>query len=124
MFYTGIGYGAQAAGLHDIAWMGFAAAGLGTLTSLLYYAELLRLGAGDFYALQWEAPKPGFIGQVEGFFRLILKKDFFILLFTVMAACSVLPWAAPIALIGTSLTAVNAVTSSVRWLNKRSVLPH
>jgi phosphatidylglycerophosphate synthase len=119
MFYTGVAIGAGAMGLERLSWMGFAAAALGTYTSALYYAELARLGAGDFYALQWEAPHPGLFGQVEGFFRLILKKDFFILLFTVMAAFGVLPWAGPIALFGTLITAVNATVSTIRWISKR-----
>lgn len=119
MFYIGVGFGARAMGLAPLDWFGFAAAGLGVFTSVLYYAELVHLGAGDFYALQVQPVAQGFIGSVVGLFRLLLKKDFFILLFTVMALFGVLPWAAAVAVVGTGLTAVNAIARTVRWLGAR-----
>jgi phosphatidylglycerophosphate synthase len=119
MFYAGLGLGCRAMGLEMLSWMGFAAAGLGIFTSALYYLELVQLGAGDFYALSAPEPQPGVVGAVVRFFTLVLKKDFFILLFTVMALFGVLPWAAAVALLGTSITAINAISRTVRWTLRR-----
>ncbi len=116
LFYIGVGLGTAHMGGHaTIAWMGWAAAAGGIGTSAMYYAELVRLGSGDFYALSWsEAPK-GAAGAVYTVIRYVTKKDFFILLFVAMAALGVLPWALPIMLAGTTVTFVSATVRTARW---------
>lgn len=120
LFYAGLGLGARAMGLEWLGWTAFGAALLGVLTAALYYAELVRLGSGDFYALAWTPPRAGLVGSIETFFRLVLKKDFFILLFVGMAVLGALPWAGPIMLLGTTITACAAIVRTVRrWLRPR-----
>jgi len=90
-----------------LAALGAAGVALQLLTMALYYAELARLGRGDFYALgvggEAKGPKgPG--ARVVTAVGYATKKDFFIFAFLVAAALGVLPWAlVPIA-IGTALT--------------------
>jgi phosphatidylglycerophosphate synthase len=87
--------------------LGAAGVVLQLLTMALYYAELARLGRGDFYALgvggEAKGPK-GPVARVVTAVGYATKKDFFIFAFLVAAALGVLPWAlVPIA-IGTALT--------------------
>ncbi len=99
-----------------MSWMGYLAAAFGVLTAAMYYTELVRLGSGDFYALGWSAPPKGLVGAVVTFARYVTKKDFFILLFVLMAALGVLPWALPIMLLGTTMTVCAGVVRTIKWV--------
>jgi len=117
LFYAGLAVGvSRMPDVAWLAWMGYLAALFGVLTAAMYYTELVRLGSGDFYALGWSAPPPGFVGGVVTFFRYITKKDFFILLFVAMALAGVLPWALPIMLGGTTLTVCAGVVRTIKWM--------
>lgn len=104
IFYGGVTAGlAGAPFARELALCGYAAMGALALTSAQYYTELLRLGSGDFYALEWS-----FVDRAGGsawsrvvrLFTLLLKKDFFIFLYLALAAMGLLPLALVVGLFG------------------------
>jgi phosphatidylglycerophosphate synthase len=114
VFYGGLAIGCAA---HPHArWLqGAAAIAMVSLVGMAaqYYVELARLGSGDFYSLEWgfqKAPKKTFLERAAEGIALLLKKDFFIFLYLVMAVFGVLPWALPIAALGHAV-AFGAATS-------------
>jgi phosphatidylglycerophosphate synthase len=69
------------------------------LASAQFYAELVRVGSGDLYAIDWDfdkSPPKGLPGKLLIFFRNVLKKDFAILFFLALAVLGVLPYGLPI----------------------------
>ena len=98
LFFAGVGIGAVAT-IPDGAHFGYAAAiavaGQLGLTFLLY-RELISVGSGDLYAVQWDfdddSGRDSLGGKVLGVLRYVVKQDFFILLFLVMAVFGQLPW--------------------------------
>lgn len=120
-FYAGVTLGAT----RDPAAAGWAlpcgaAAMAGVaLTSLQYYAELARLGAGDFYALDWDfvegrAGSPR--ARAARLARLLLKRDLFTLLYLALAAAGALPAALVIGAVGHTITLVAATARTLRRL--------
>lgn len=100
LFYAGLAIGTYPLTYGSIAygpylgiggWIGIVA------TSLLRvqdYSDMIRVGSGDLYAIEWDfdkAPPPGFAGKLLMFWRYVLKKDFAILFFLGLAALGVLP---------------------------------
>ena len=120
LFYGGLIVGVQGAPFaRELSLAGYLAMGALSLTSLQYYAELLRLGSGDFYALEWS-----FVGRAGGtawakivdFFTVLLKKDFFIFLYLALAVAGLLPLALVIGLAGHLIALVAACARTVRRL--------
>jgi len=100
IFYAGLAIGARALPFgRELALAGYVAIATGLLTSAIYYVELVQIGSGDLYAIEWgfdKTPPPGIAGKVLIFFRYVVKKDFEILLFVFLAICGVLPYALPV----------------------------
>lgn len=121
IFYAGLAVGAAPlpGGRYLViaAWVGIVAS---LLTTAQYYAELIRVGSGDLYAIEWDfdkAPPSGFAGKMLIFWRYVVKKDFAILFFLALAVLGVLPYALPIiggAAVGTLIAA------TLRNFKKRS----
>jgi phosphatidylglycerophosphate synthase len=114
VFYGGLAVG-SAPLPHGRLLVGAALVAMASLVGMAaqYYVELVRLGSGDFYSLEWgfqKAPKKTFAQRVVEGVSLLLKKDFFIFLYLVMAVFGVLPWALPIAALG-HVTAFGAATA-------------
>ena len=124
LFYAGVTASA-ARGPHG-AWLaacGGVAMGSLVLTSLQYYAELRRLGSGDFYALDWsflEREAVGARARLVRLLHLLLKRDFFTLLYLALAVAGALPLALPIAAAGHATTLVAA---TARTLSRRGRAP-
>lgn len=120
IFYAGLIAGVQGAPFaRELSLSGYLAMGALTLTSLQYYTELIRLGSGDFYALEWsfvEGAGGTAWAKVVRFFSLLLKKDFFIFLYLALAAANLLPLALVIGLAG-HLIALGAACARTlrRW---------
>ena len=121
IFYAGVAIGARALpfghALGVCAWVGIVASILATAQ---YYAELIAVGSGDLYAIQWgfdAAPPKGIAGLLIRFGRTVVKKDFAILFFLFLAALGVLPYALPVIALGAVGTLIAA---TVRNLRKRS----
>lgn len=98
LFFAGVGIGAVAT-IPDGAHFGYAAAVavVGQLgLSFLLYRELIAVGSGDLYAVQWDfdddAGRDSLSGKVLGALRYVVKQDFFILGFLVVAVFGQLPW--------------------------------
>jgi phosphatidylglycerophosphate synthase len=116
IFYAAVGWGAHRMSVPAwLPWLGAVAAGGGVLTSAMYYTELVRLGRGDFYALEWRQGPKGLVGSIYAMLHLLFKKDFFILLFVGFAVLGALPWALPVMALGTVVTTVGALGRTVRW---------
>ena len=93
------------------------------LTCAQYYAELVRLGSGDFYAIEWQFDRSmprGFKGAVVLFFKYATKKDFFILMFLGFAVLGVLPYVLPVVAIGALVTVGAATHRNVARLFARA----
>jgi len=121
LFYAAVGWGAHKLAVPAwLPWLGVVAVAGGVLTSTMYYAELIRLGRGDFYALEWSAPDETLVGRIYGVLKLLLKKDFFIFLFVIFAAFGALPWALPLMAAGTVVTTFAATGRTLRWAFSRS----
>ncbi|AKT43351.1 CDP-alcohol phosphatidyltransferase family protein [Chondromyces crocatus] len=86
------------------------------LTSAQYYAELWRLGAGDFYALEWDFAETGggLRTRVVRLARLLLKRDLFTLLYLVLALAGALPIALLLGAAGHSVTLAAATARTLR----------
>ena len=98
----------------------FAAACVATVIGVSqYYLELVRLGSGDFCALEWkfeEGAKKGAIGRAVDALRWLSKKDFFIFAFLVMAVFGALPYALFVAAFGAVRMCVAATTQNLSRL--------
>ena len=98
--------------------MGYAACGFAAGTMFFYYRELIALGRGDYYALDWGTDAdegPPSLGQrVVAVFVLLLKKDALILGFVAAAAAGVLPYSLPVVLGGTVITFVAGLVRTLR----------
>jgi len=99
LFYAGLGIGAQALPLGNVLMLcGVAAAVVQLVTMALQYSELVRLGSGDLYALEWNfdaRPPEGIAGRLLAFFRQVVKKDFATLFYLTLAVVGVLPYFLP-----------------------------
>lgn len=87
-----------------------------------YYVELVRMGSGDFYSLEWDfkkQPKKTFFGRVADLFSLVLKKDAFIFCYLVMAVFGVLPWALAAAAVGHFIAFAAATARTIGRAAKR-----
>jgi phosphatidylglycerophosphate synthase len=122
IFYAGLAIGARSLPFGEYlaicGWVGIIASALATAQ---YYTEMIRIGSGDLYAIDWDfdkKPPEGFAGKVLIFWRYVVKKDFAILFFLALAVFGVLPYALPIiggAAIGTLIAA------TLRSLKKRKL---
>ncbi len=97
LFFAGLGIGAsQLPGGAHFGVAGAVAVVAQIGLSFLLYRELIAKGSGDLYAVQWDfddPDAPATLGsQVLGVLRYVVKQDFFILGFLVMAVFGVLPW--------------------------------
>ncbi len=122
MFYAGTAYAAfQVPDLPTwLPWCGVVAVVASLLTMVMYYAELIRLGVGDFYALDvgQDVPRTGLWGALDRIVRYIAKRDFFVFGFLVAAVFGVLPYMLVIMLIGTVITVVTGL--KITWARLRS----
>ncbi len=103
------------------------AAGIGIVASCLataqYYVEMVEVGSGDLYAIDWgfdKAPPPGLRGKLLLFSRTVLKKDFAIFFFLVLALFGVLPYALVIVAVGAVSTLVAATGRNLRRRRARA----
>jgi 1L-myo-inositol 1-phosphate cytidylyltransferase / CDP-L-myo-inositol myo-inositolphosphotransferase len=124
LFYGGLTLGIQSGPYgHALALCGTLALAALALTVIQYYAELLGLGSGDFYALEWsfaDGRDAGLRARVARFFQLLLKKDFFIFLYLVLAVVGLLPFALVVALFGHAIALGAAVTRNAGRLLQRT----
>ncbi|HSN98880.1 MAG TPA: hypothetical protein VLS89_11365, partial [Candidatus Nanopelagicales bacterium] len=103
-----------------MAWLpacGAAALAALALTSLQYYAELARLGSGDFYALEWdfvEGPTSTLRARIARAARLLLKRDLFTLLYLGLATAGALPIALAIGAVGHTIALAAATARTLR----------
>lgn len=122
LFYGGLAIGAAAhSQVRIFVPCGIVAMAATLLTMAQYYTELVRLGSGDFYAIQWgidKAPR-GVVAKIVALFERVLKKDFFIFLFLCMAVAGVLPWALPVAAFGATIAFGAATVRNLRRLGRR-----
>lgn len=120
LFYGGLTLGVQGGPFGPaLALCGYLAIAALALTVIQYYAELLGLGSGDFYALEWrfdEGRDAGLGARIARFFQLLLKKDFFIFLYLVLAALGLLPFALVVALFGHAIALGAAVVRNAQRL--------
>ncbi len=121
-FYAGVTYAAfQLPTLPSwLPYTGVAAVSGSLVTMALYYAELIRLGSGDFYALdvgQHEA-RAGWWAALNQAARYVTKRDFFVFAFLVAALLGLLPWVLPIAAAGTVATVVTGLRITLKRLGK------
>lgn len=92
------------------------------LTAALYYSELIGSGSGDLYAIEWELdkrPPKGLGGKLVRFGRLVLKQDFFIFLWLVLASFGMLGWALPMFALGGTITVVAATGRRIGLIRAR-----
>jgi phosphatidylglycerophosphate synthase len=109
LFYAGI---TRAAALDPsggaLVICGCVAMGALALTSLQYYVELARLGSGDLYTLDWRFVEGraarGARARLFGLLRVLLKRDFFTLLYLALAVAGLLPLALVIGAAGHTVT--------------------
>ena len=123
VFYAGLALG-SASLPHGRLLVGCAAVAMGSLVGMAaqYYVELVRLGSGDFYSLEWsfqKAPRKTLVQRLVEGVSLLLKKDAFIFLYLVMAVFGVLPWALPIAALGHAIAFGAATARTVGRALKR-----
>lgn len=120
LFYGGLAHGAR--GLPHgrfLAACGWLSVGTGVLATAQYYAELVRVGSGDLYAIQWDfdgAPPEGLRGKALAFSRVVIKKDFALAFFLAMAAVGALPYMLPIVAAG---SIGNLAAATLRTLRGR-----
>jgi phosphatidylglycerophosphate synthase len=119
LFYAGTAWASLALPppAPTLALLGFGAVAFSLVTMVFYYAELARLGRGDFYALDTgkDDPRTGLWATIQTGARYVLKKDFFVLSFLVAALLGILPWVQPIVFAGTIATAVTGIRM---WLRR------
>lgn len=102
----------------ELALCGYGAMAALALAMAQNYAELLRIGSGDFYALDFNLTGGEAGGgvathawaRIVGLFTVLLKKDFFIFLYLALAAIGLLPLALVIGLFG-HVVALGATTA-------------
>lgn len=121
IFYAGLGAGARSLPIGGVlnvaAWVGIVASAIATA---IYYTEMARKGTGDLYAIDWDfdkKPPEGLAGKLLIFWRYVLKKDFAILFFLVLAVFGVLPYALFIVAggaIGTLIAAIHRAVTKRR----------
>lgn len=106
----------------ELAWAGAIACGALLATMAQYYVELWRIGSGDFYALGWsdDRPRPGVVGFVVRAFERVLKKDFFLFLYLVLAVFGVLPFALVLSAFGHVVALSAATVRNLRRLALRA----
>jgi phosphatidylglycerophosphate synthase len=114
LFYAGLAIGSASWPLGSwLALLGWVSIGASMLASAMFYVELVRVGSGDLYALDWgfdQKPRTDRLGRVLMFFRYTIKKDFALLFFLGVAVVGLLPYALiPIAggSIGTLIAALS-----------------
>lgn len=101
LFYAGLALGSREIPVVGpwLALCGFVAVGASLLATAQMYAELIRVGSGDLYAIEWDFDKAApatALGKFLLFFRYAVKKDFALLFFLGMAVLGVLPYALPV----------------------------
>jgi phosphatidylglycerophosphate synthase len=102
---------------------GIVAASANMLAALLSYAELLRVGSGDWYDLGWDVRRTassGWVRHAVVFAGYVLKKDFFIFFCLCLAIASVLPYALPVLAVGAVVTLASALLRSARLRGVRA----
>ena len=99
-----------------VAWSGVAGVVLSMVTMATYYAELIRLGSGDFYALDvgQEQERTGLWHRINRGARYVTKRDFFVFAFFVAALIGILPYVLPVVAAGTVATAVTGIRITFR----------
>ncbi|MCC6527772.1 MAG: CDP-alcohol phosphatidyltransferase family protein [Polyangiaceae bacterium] len=116
VFYAALGLGArQLPGGDLLAVSAWVAVGAGVLTAAQYYRELAVLGSGDLYALGWQLPAGTDLGaRLVRAAALVLKQDFFLLLFLLLALAGVLSYALPLVATGALVTLAAATARGLR----------
>lgn len=124
LFYAGLAVGSASWPLGSwLAPLGWVSIGASMLASAMFYAELIRLGSGDLYALDWgfdQKPRTDRLGRVLMFFRYSIKKDFALLFFLCLAVFGVLPYALPAIAGGSIGTLIAALSRNLRRAKKPS----
>ena len=124
MFYAGTAYAAfQLPHLPAwLAWCGVVAVVGSLLTMMMYYAELVRLGVGDFYALDvgQDVERTGWWAAVNRGARYLVKRDFFVFGFLVAAALGILPHILPVMAVGTVVTVASGIRITLARLRRRA----
>jgi phosphatidylglycerophosphate synthase len=99
LFYGALAIGARSQpGGQWLSASGWIVAATTVLAAVLYYTELIRVGSGDLYAIEWsfdQRPAVRLRDKVVLFFRTIFKQDFFSFVFLCAAALGVLHQALP-----------------------------
>ncbi|MEJ7730085.1 MAG: CDP-alcohol phosphatidyltransferase family protein [Polyangiaceae bacterium] len=118
LFYAGLGIGARSLPFGEVLMgCGLASSLLHVITSAIHYQELIGLGSGDLYAIDWgfdKEPPRGLSGRLLVFFRNVVKKDFATLFFFVLSVFGVLAWFLPGIVIAQVSALVAAVARRVR----------
>ena len=115
LYYVGIGVGALSSKYAPWSTSACAVAvGALVLTVAQYYAELVRLGSGDFYALGVGAKKGGLGARVVSLLERVLKKDAFLFVYLVLAVFGVLPAALFVAAVGHVIALAGATSTTLR----------
>lgn len=125
LFFAGVGIGAVAT-IPDGAHFGYmaAVAVIGQLAlSFLLYRELIAKGSGDLYAVQWDFDDPGasagVVSKALGVLRYVVKQDFFILVFLIMAVFGQLPWVLYFAAVGAVAAFAAALARNAKLRSQR-----
>ncbi|MBI4702342.1 MAG: CDP-alcohol phosphatidyltransferase family protein [Deltaproteobacteria bacterium] len=122
LFCAGLGWGARSLAWGAVlAWCGGVAAGGAALAAAIYYVELVQLGSGDLYAIEWSFDRdPRTAGaKALALVHQTLKQDFFIFLFFCLALVGVLPYALPLCAAGAVATAGAAATRAIQRLRSK-----
>ncbi len=118
LFYLGMAAGAQGVGPAWMAPLGYGAALCCAGTMVFYYSELIALGRGDFYALDWDvgmdAAEPSASQRIVSTLLLLLKKDAMIFALLIAAILGKLPFMLPLVFAGTVATLGAGVIRTVR----------
>lgn len=118
MFYAGLSLSAQALPYGEwLALAGWIGIGTHMVATAQYYAEMIRVGSGDLYAIDWgfdKEPPKGFGGQLLVFWRNVLKRDFALFFFLVVALFGGLPYVLPIVAAGSIGTLIAATMRNVK----------
>jgi len=124
IFYAALAMGARSLPHGELlSAAGWVAAAAAVLAAAVYYRELVRLGSGDLYAVEWDFDRrtpAGLWGKVVLGFRYLLKQDSFIFAFLCAALLGVLSYALPLLALGGVITLVAAVGRSLGLWGARS----
>jgi len=122
VFWAALGVGALTLPLHGwwLAWCGWIGAAANGLAALFNYAVLVKLGSGDFYALddQHSEPSNGAFARVASKLAVLFKQDFFLFAAMCLALAGVLHYALVVVAVGAIITLVNSAVGAIRFFRR------